>query len=225
MRKRMATTFYKNLSLHVDKTKDGNKFKNGNETSIQSACSAPLRRHEKCVEGEFIDPSIAVGFKYTVRLNGTASVLFDGKSEYIHSITETDFGTQKAIKFKCNEKNSIIWSNDSTAGYAFAINILEPGQEFKVFQNNKEIGSAVIESVCEDQEIITSNDTAEGHVKEVQVNFTCRFILSLLKIDFISDVAGIATVIKACNENKAVTSRISALLLPSGKILVLNHTS
>jgi len=211
------------------------RYMSGNVSGIPSLCKVPpLSRHEKLVIGSHVDMAIVPGYRYAVRINGSNEFLFDGQSKYLESIGR---GCCKRMTFEGDgilNNDNFFWPNTSPTGYAFSICVLQPSDEFRVFENDQEIGSAYVERVSGDQEMIRSEYDVNNserrseydvnkskHVKEVQVNFTCSFNLRQLQDTFSSEVSGMVRVTKHCDDTRSVLGQIMALLLPSGKVLVL----
>jgi len=182
-----------------------------------------LRHHERAVVGTFVHPDIVPGFKYTARANGTTDFIFERKPKLLESIGQ---GYGKRLTFESEDilnNNNYFWSDSSPMGYAFSIHVIDVATTFLVYENEKFIGTCLVKSVHDEQEIINSRNDNElmQHIKEVHVNFNCLFSVDTTRNEFLSDVAGFVRVTKGAREAKASTQLVHALLTPSMKRFVL----
>lgn len=114
-----------------------------------------LEEHELPVVGTFIHNYILPGFRYRVRLTGTAEYLFDGKALQLESVGQ---GYGKRLTFESKdilENDNYFWSDSNDTGFAFSIQVLFPaGEEYEVHDSHDRcIGSFSLQTVSEKQKV------------------------------------------------------------------------
>lgn len=181
-----------------------------------------LKPYELPVIGTYVDPKIAPGFRYKVRLAASNRKLFNGHALKLASI---GMGYAKRLTFEpnqdnLNESNNHFWSDSNPDGYGFEPIAVDATMGFTIHAGGQNIGHAQIFRVDAPQEEVGQDieKTKDGArvIKYIEIDVTCHVTLVPLNAnEKVMRVTGTAVMVKNSKDKWAKLERIENIGLDS----------